>query len=214
MDKKETISDMISYPFDREYPIPIIKNKQEFIKRYNEIFDDSLKQMIINSDPSKDWADMGWRGLMFKQGDIWIDFNGRLMTINYQSAYEKDLLKKYILDDKNNLNPALREFYRPLYILETSKFIIRIDELENYKFRYASWPIFKTMLDKPDLILYNGEFVAEGTGGNHSYQFKNGDYTYECSIIIMGEEGSPPARLTIIKDDTEILSQNATIVKK
>ncbi|GGF26664.1 hypothetical protein [Flavobacterium limi] len=33
-EKKEAVADIISYPFKREYPIPTINNKTEFIKRY------------------------------------------------------------------------------------------------------------------------------------------------------------------------------------
>jgi len=36
----EKLSSLISFPLKREYPIPDIKNKQEFLKRYNEIFDE------------------------------------------------------------------------------------------------------------------------------------------------------------------------------
>src|SRR5437879_3942031 len=63
-DKKEAIAEMIAYPFERAYPIPPIKNKQEFIKRYNEIFDNRLITIIINSTPATDWSEVGWRGIM------------------------------------------------------------------------------------------------------------------------------------------------------
>ena len=70
------------------------------------------------------------------------------------------------------------------------------------------------MSDKPDLIIMNGEFIQEGGGGNYTYEFKNGEYVYDCSIIIIGEETSPPALLTIFKDTKEILSQKAKIIRK
>ena len=214
MDKKEKIASMISYPFDREYPIPSIKNKQEFLSRFNDIFDDNFKKIIIKSNPSKDWSEMGWRGIMLNNGDLWLDFKGRLIGVNYQSEFEKKLKVNLIADDKKNLHPSLSQFSRPLYILETSKFRIRIDDLGNNKYRYASWPINKPMTDKPDIVLQNGQFIADGSGGNCSYQFKNGDYLYECSIIVMGEDDSPPAFLTISKGDKDILNQKALIIRK
>ena len=213
-DQKEKVADMISYPFEREYPIPSIKNKQEFLNRYNEIFDDSLKQMIIKSNPATDWSDVGWRGIMLYQGDVWLDLDGRLIGVNYQSKSERTLKEKLIKNDKENIHSSLSQFEKPLYVLETSKFRIRIDDLGNNNYKYASWSINKSMADKPDLVLINGEFVAEGSGGNHSYIFKNADYIYECSIIVLGEENSPPAMLTIYKGDKEVLSQRATIIKK
>ncbi len=214
MGKKEKIANMISYPFDRQYPIPSIKNKQSFLNRFNEIFDDSLKQMIIKSNPATDWSDVGWRGIMLNHGDLWLDFEGRLIWVNYQSRFEKTFMEKLIKNDKANIHSSLYNFKRPICILETSKFRIRIDDLDNDNYRYVSWPINKSMMDKPDMVLENGELAVEGTGGNHSYKFKNADYIYECSIIVMGEDNSPPAMLTIYKGDKEVLSQRASIIRK
>ncbi len=52
----EELCSRISFPFAREYPIPEIKSKKEFLKRYSEVFDDSLTKMIVSSDPNKDWS--------------------------------------------------------------------------------------------------------------------------------------------------------------
>jgi len=46
----EMISDLVSYPLLREYPIPPIRSKKEFIERFSEIFDDELISMNLNSD--------------------------------------------------------------------------------------------------------------------------------------------------------------------
>ncbi|WP_428230766.1 hypothetical protein [Flavobacterium sp.] len=53
-DKKEAVAGMIKYPLNRENPIPSIKNKAEFVKRYDQIFDLTLKNKIIKSNPAKD----------------------------------------------------------------------------------------------------------------------------------------------------------------
>jgi hypothetical protein len=49
----EAISKLVAYPLNREHPIPAIKNEAEFIKRYKEVFDDALINLIINSDTEK-----------------------------------------------------------------------------------------------------------------------------------------------------------------
>jgi hypothetical protein len=210
---KEQVVGMVSFPFDRHYPIPSINNKQEFLKRYNEVFDDSLKKMIIKSNPAKDWSDMGWRGIMLYDGVIWIDFNGRLMTINYQSAFEKENTHKIILEEKSKLYSSLRQFNQPLVLLETQKFRIRIDDLDSSRIRYACWPLEKDMSEKPDLILDNGHLEFHGSGGNHSYSFKNGDYSYICYVFNLRNDKTPPARLMIYFKNKEILSQDAKIIK-
>jgi hypothetical protein len=209
------LSTRIYYPFPRKYPIPEIKNKKDFLKRYREIFDDSLIKMIANSDPKEDWAEMGWRGIMFQNGEVWIDYeDGRLMYISYQSEFEKREREGLIEKEKKDLYPSLREFKEPACILETTKHRIRIDDLGNWNFRYASWPLDSKMSDKPEIVLEKGEKIFDGSGGNLHYNFKNAGYIYECAIIVMGESGSPPARLTIYKGDTAILVQKAVIIEK
>ncbi|WP_394772974.1 hypothetical protein [Flavobacterium sp.] len=212
--KREAVAGIIKYPLEREYPIPTIKNKAEFIKRYDQIFDATLKNKIIKSNPAKDWSEMGWRGIMLNQGDIWIDTDGRLVAINYQSQFEMNLIDKLIAEEKGKLNPVLANFKEPVTILETSKFKIRIDDLGNDNYRYASWSLKQSMSEKPDLIITNGKFIQDGTGGNHSYEFKKGNYIYTCDIIVLGEKDSPPARLIITQNGKEILNQDAEIVPR
>lgn len=213
-DKKEAVADMISYPFKREYPIPTIKNKTEFIKRYNEIFDATLKNEISKSNPAKDWSEMGWRGIMLNQGTVWIDTDGRLIAINYHSKFEKDLMSKIIAKDKTKLHPSIATYKTSECVLETSKFRVRIDDLGNNNFRYASWSIKKAMSEKPDLVITNGKVIVEGSGGNHYYDFKKGNYLYRCDIIVLGTKDSPSALLSIYQNDKEILSQDARIVSE
>lgn len=185
----------------------------EFLKRYTEVFDDSLTKMIVNSDPAKDWSAVGWRGIMLFNGELWLDYDGRLIAVR-QSTFEKSELEELIKTEKKALHVSIREFKQPICILETSKYRVRIDDLGNWNYRYAAWPLNSKMSDKPAMVLENGEFVPEGSGGNHSYKFKNSEYSYTCSIIVMGEKGSPPALLTIYKGDKVILSQRAEMIVK
>ena len=211
---KEKLSSLISYPLKREYPIPDIKNKQEFLKRYNEIFDDSLIKIIVKYKPPKDLTKMRFVGSICLDGEIWIDTEGKLFAINYHSKFEQRELKELIDEDKRSLHESIKEFERPECLLETSKYRFRIDDLGDYIYRYTSWLIKSKMSDKPNLVLLNGKFVFDGSGGNGSYVFKNGDYIYECGIIIMGEKESPPADLTISKGGKVIFYQKAKIIRK
>lgn len=209
---KEAISKHVRYPLNRDYPIPPINNKAEFVKRYNEIFDKVLIEKITKSNPAKDWSEVGWRGIMLNQGDMWIDIDGKIIAINHQSEVEKKQKASLIAAQKKKVNPSISKFKEPIAILETSKFRIRIDDLGNDNYRYASWSIKKKMTDTPDLIIEKGVFFADGTGGNHHYEFKKGNFRYECHFIVMGEKGAPPAMLLIYQSEKEILSQNAKVV--
>ncbi|MET3028783.1 hypothetical protein ABXT06_19050 [Flavobacterium sp. UW10123] len=211
---KEAIAKRIKFPFKREYPIPSVKDKADFIKRYNQIFDKVLIEKITKSDPAKDWSEVGWRGIMLNSGDLWIDTDGKIISINRQSDEELKLKNLLIDKQKKSLNYSLSNFKEPVAILETSKFRIRIDDLGNDNYRYASWSIKKKMIDAPDLIIENGVFFAHGTGGNHHYEFKKGNFRYECHFIVLGEKNSAPAALLVYQSGKEILSQNAKIVSR
>ncbi|RQO75203.1 hypothetical protein DBR43_07505 [Pedobacter sp. KBW06] len=207
------LADRVAYPLEREYPLPAIKNKQEFIKRYKEVFDDQLIKMIVNSKPAKDWSQVGWRGIMLFQGDLWLDDDGTLRSVNHQSAVERKNRAVLIAREKSGLHESIKVFKDPVLVFETAKFRIRIDDLGNHNYRYASWPLKSKMSDQPDLILKKGEWVPEGSGGNHRFDFKSGNFLYSCWVMEMGGKDTPPAILTIYKANKEILSQDATTIK-
>lgn len=210
---KEGVAAFISFPLGRDYPIPNVKNKADFVKRYDQIFDATLKNEIIKSNPAKDWSEVGWRGIMLNQGTLWIDTDGKIISINYQSQAEKNLSNKLIAAEKAKLHPSIAKFKAPEYILETSKFRIRIDDLGNNNYRYASWSVKQKMSEKPDLVITNGKWIPDGSGGNSYFDFKKGDYLYRCYIIVLGTNDSPPATLTIYQNNKTILEQDAIIVE-
>lgn len=209
---KEKLSGFVAFPLDRKYSLAEIKNEQEFLNRYKEVFDDRLVKMIVDSNPLKDWSAVGYRGIMFLNGAIWLDYDGRLTAVNYQSELEKRKRAELIGREKNNLHESIKTFSEPIHILETAQYRIRIDDLGAGNYRYASWPVNSKMSDQPDLILEKGELIPEGSGGNHRYAFTHGDYVYDCSIVEMKEADAPAVVLRIYKKGQEILSQNGNII--
>jgi hypothetical protein len=211
----ENLCNRISFPFERKYPLPDIKSKEEFLRRYHEVFDDSLIKMITHSNPESDWGDVGWRGIIFLHGELWLGYEeGGLISVNYQSKFEIKRRAELIESEKRDLYPAIRGFKEPIILLETDKYRIRIDDLGKWNYRYASWPIKDSMREKPEMVLEKGKLTFEGSGGDHYFEFRNGDYLYECSINIMGPDDISPATLTIKKGSRVILSQNAKIIRK
>lgn len=206
---KEKLATKIKFPLRREYPIPSIKSKQEFLKRYKEVFDDDLIKKIIASKIPTDWSDVGWRGIMLLNGALWLNYDGTLITINHQSEFENNEKIRLIALEKQTLHSSIKDFKQPILIFETVTYRIRIDDLGNLKYRYSSWPIKNKMSDKPALIINNGICIPEGNGGNANYKFKSGDYTYNCFIWWLGENNSAPGLLEIYKGRKKILKQNA-----
>jgi hypothetical protein len=147
---------------------------------------------------------------MLDQGSLWLDYDGTITAVNYQSDAEKCLMDELIETEKKSLYPSLRVLEAPVLVGVTDKFIVRIDDLGNSEYRYAVWPKGSQESSKPDLILKNGEIVFDGSGGNHYFNFKNGNYVYKVNVIVMGSDQDPPGLLEIYKSDKLILTQKIT----
>jgi hypothetical protein len=80
---KKAIATFIVYPMGREFPIPAIKNESDFLARFNEIFDEYFIKLIADSDLENDWSQMGWRGVMFSNGKLWLNSEGKITAITY-----------------------------------------------------------------------------------------------------------------------------------
>lgn len=207
--QKDKLAVRTAFPLDRQYPLPQIKNKGDFMERYAEVFDEKLVKMIAGSDPSKDWHEVGWRGITLLNGVVWLNYDGMLRAVTYRSAKENALRKRLIEADKKGLYPSVRSFSSPVAVLETEKYRIRIDDLGAGNYRYACWPLQSTMKDRPQLVLDKGQLIPEGSGGNHKYVFANGGYTYECAIFVTGESSGPPAVLSVLRSGKQILKESA-----
>jgi len=206
---KTKIADLIYYPLRREYPLKDVKDKNDFIKRFDDIFDKEFVDHVANSKMN-DWSEVGWRGIMLDDGALWIDDEGKIMTVNYQSSKEKQLLVNAIQADKNQLPKSLQDFEKPSYLIFTKNYKIRIDEKADGVYRYAAWKI-KNQKSEPDIIIENGVWEFQGSGGNHTITFENEGYIYIVSINIIGADDTPDATLEILKQDKKIFREDGEI---
>ena len=209
---EEQIANHISYPLKREYPIPSIKNKEEFIQRFSEVFDNVLIEKVANSKIEQ-WSEVGWRGIMFDNGSIWMgNSDGIITAVTYQSAVEKEMLTDLVKNQKEHLHSSLSIFKKPVYKIRTKKYLIRIDELANEKYRYASWKVTDKESSKPELIINGGKIVFSGSGGNHVITFANGNYVYKVYRNVIGTKDSADITLEIEQDGKTILTENGTLI--
>ncbi len=206
-----TLAEHTHYPLMRQYPVPNIISKQDFLNRYNEIFDDSIIKAISFSDPEKDWRLVGWRGIVFLGWQVWLNEDGDLIAVNHQSNTEKKRQIQLIEADRKIVHPSLRMYKMPICVIKTSEYQIRIDELHNGKYRYTSWPLKSQMIDLP-LLNMTGDLEYDGNGGNRYYSFKNAGYTYTCYITVIGGDNDPPAELIVTKGEKEIIHQKAILI--
>jgi hypothetical protein len=206
---KTKIAELIIYPLRREYPLKDVKDKNEFIQRFDDIFYKQIIDQVSNSTLT-DYSQVGWRGIMFDDGKFWIDDNGRIMSINYKSSKEKKIKDTLIRADRNQLPKSLQVFEKPLYLIFTKNYKIRIDEKAHDTYRYAGWKI-NNPKSEPDIIIENGILEYQGSGGNHTITFKNNVYTYLVSIIMLGTKDDPDATLEVSKDGKTLMTENGKI---
>ena len=69
----ETVAKHIDYPLARKTPLPSIADEREFVARFPVLFDEAFRERMRNGSFSNDWDEVGWRGTMFGNGEIWID---------------------------------------------------------------------------------------------------------------------------------------------
>jgi len=203
------LAKQVAYPLEREYPLPDIKTEAEFRRAYSYLFDTEIKNAILKSNTKEDWSDVGWRGIMLHNGELWLDYDGTFLALHYQSTYEKEERQKLIRKDRQRIHPSIQEYKKPVLLMQTQGFLIRIDQLENNDYRYASWRENGNQSQKPDLIITKGVLNFQGSGGNHTYEFQNGNYIYVCDVIRMGDSDSPPALLLVYENKKRIMSRDA-----
>ena len=206
---KTAIAAHIRYPLKRQYPLPDIKNEAEFITRFDEVFNDELVVVIGSSNINTDWDSVGWRGIMLNNGVMWVDTDGKVIAVNTQNTTEHVRVEKLIAQDKQSLHSSIKTFQKPILDWKTASYRVRIDDLGDGNFRYASWSIDKSPSDKPDIVLINGDITFEGSGGNHHYTFKNGRYSYVLHVTIIGCDTSSLGWLEVYKNDKQLLFEGA-----
>ena len=208
----ETISTLIQYPLERQYPIPSIKDKKEFMQRYSEVFDETIVLKIQGSTPGQ-WQEVGWRGIMFNDGELWLGNSDSIITaVNYQSDYEKKYLADLIKNEKSNLHVSLKTFEKPVFTVKTQTTLIRVDQLTNEVYRFASWKKGKNESAKPDLVLSNGKIAYDGSGGNYSISFIDGVTTYRVYRNIIGEDKMADVSFEIEKNGQQIVTEQGNIL--
>jgi len=99
------------------------------------------------------------------------------------------------------LHSSLQEYVGNVAECETARLHIRIDEMGENNYRYASWQKGKPTTETPTLVIQNGKYVSGK--GNAQYAFEYNDFTY--SVVF---EQANSGYLAIYRDGKEILREN------
>lgn len=209
------LATQVRYPLKRQNPLPNIDNQIQFKLYYSMLFDAEFKQKLLSI---KQWNSgntierNGSLGLLM--GDIWLDYDGKLITVNHQSPAEKELRDMLQNELKESVHPDVKPWVRNVLVFQSEKFLIRVDEMKGGTLRYASWNRPSTFSDKPALILKNGEEEYQGTMGGVTYTWLNGDWKYIIDEVNMAEsEESMGTFLYLYQNEKQVLKVKGKRIK-
>jgi hypothetical protein len=219
--QRQQVSESIEYPItiygdEQKY---VIQSKAEFLTLYDSVFSANMLDVIRKQEFKDLFAK--WSGVMIGQGEIW--FHGRCsdpeckkVRIQIKSVYNpsfftsaqgKKTFADFIKKEKSQLHQSLQTFTEPVLLWHTKNYIVRVDRMGKDNYRYAAWDITSDQSKQPNIILENGQWVADGSGGNHHYVFKKGPYQYICYVNLIGADLTPPGALEVIEKNKRILYQ-------
>ena len=105
------------------------------------------------------------------------------------------------------LHSSLHQYKRIVYLCTSNSHHIRIDDIGQGIYRYASWPINSKFSDVPSLVIFGKETNITDKDGlvNHVLSFYNDGYEYRILLI--------PGRWGFYADEIEILNNGKVIQK-
>ncbi len=168
---RSRIADCFAFPYNRPYPLRTITNKIDFLALYDSIIDAELCEKIAKSSRA-DWQEIGWRGTALDNGLVWLDDNGKICALNYETAAGRAELAKAIEEDKQSLSSRYRNFRYPCAQWKAGGRIYRVDQLNTKKETYRL-----LILDAKSAAvlveLAEGSRKWDGSGGNYYYVWQD-----------------------------------------
>ncbi len=188
-DSISKLAELVSFPLKRPNPIPDILTAGDFVSYASVLFDSLFKSKLLSYNDSVIFYHNGYYGLVggVFHGDIWITEDGLIEGINSHSAAELELQKKLTREIQRKINPSVNVWKENKLVCETSKFLIRVDLLDNYELRYVAWNKPKKISSIPSLVLFKGVEEFFGSMGGVGYTFRKGKYYYQLDQIDMAE---------------------------
>lgn len=191
---KQTFAKMVSYPLSRPYPLPDIETEGQMVRYFDTLFDKRFRQLIAKLD-SNSWDNVGWRGCMILDGEIWD--TDPVICINYSSPLEQCYAEYLRKKDMSRLHPSLRGNWEPYccYHLDGAGFpsfeysFARVDVSTDHNsetepsFRVAIFKKGTKASDAPTIVLL-GERTIEGSMHLETLYFKSDRYT----VVIVPED--------------------------
>jgi hypothetical protein len=206
------IASFFQFPIAKRYPVPDIANQEDFVERFEHVLSTEVIDQILNSSTTDDWRVIGTRGIALHQGMLWMNWEGRVTAIGYETAVASSYERRLIDEMAQAMHASLAGIKQPIGQFETDQSTVRIDITEHEEYRLAVWSNDKTLDQLPDLVAHGGDYELLGNEGNIRYAFPTGDVVYEVLINAVGDCANiPPPALFMIVDDGEVIDQQAAV---
>lgn len=219
-DNARELSKYVAFPLVRRNPLPDITTPRSFVSYYPMLFDSAFKRKIGRYNDSDLFSHDGYyllAGGPFN-GDLALGDGGKIIAVNYTSRQEAALKARLAREIKSRVHPSVNSWIQNVVMARSQHLLIRVDQTDK-GLRYAAWVHGHPVSAKPDLVLYNGTEIEEGTMGGFKWIFKKGDWTYvvdevdvcgaqdECGLflrLLFKQKQKESITLTIIKPVTYV----------
>lgn len=201
-----TVAASVLFPLKRESPIPPVRNEEEFVAYFPVLFDEAFRESMRSGRFADDWEEVGWRGTMYRLGQLWVDGTlaggGEICSVNYQSAAERRLRESLVEEERRMLPSWLADTCDPVFCFRTDDgaFAGRVDREKGETFRIALFRgparnrgrLLSRTGEEPETV-FRATAIYEGSAGNHTYLDLRGCYALD--VTLAGPDGAPELAL-------------------
>ena len=191
---KQLFAKMVSYPLYRQYPLHDVEDEQQMVRYFDTLFDKQFRQQIAKLD-SNSWDNVGWRGWMILDGEIW-DVDPRIV-VNYSSPLEQRYAEYLKKKDMARLHSSLRGNWEPYSCFSIDGSVCPIfdfayarvdvstnnDSVREPVYRVAMYKKGMKASEEPSFVLF-GKRTIEGSMQLETLYFKSDEY----AIVIVLED--------------------------
>ena len=201
---RKKVAALIAYPIQRTAPLPVISSPKEFVKHWDEFFDEEVVQHLTQQQPEE----RGWRGVFLGDGCVRF-FEGKVFSLHCEPIGHKEALKAAKKRESSKLYKSAQDYDSIEFKCRTSSLHIRIQQ-HGDDLRYFAWKKGDSLASKPQLELHNGISKPDGSGGNFEVSFVNLPYTYtiqatrlcgeDCNSYIVVSKGNEEISRRVCKE--------------
>ena len=159
------IKDLFKLPFKISSTF-IINDSDDMRDVIDYILDDEMIKEIT-APRFENWSQIGWRGVCFKNGELWLGDtrNGLIFHAIILPKKDREYYLKRKRRYKSQLHTSVSKFERTKMDVVCPKYRYRVDILKDESVRLAVWERATAISEKPWKVIQYGKEEWQGSGG-------------------------------------------------